>query len=93
MVALPPVDLVVSGQVKAQDIPPTNEKVDIWALGVTLYELVTGKEAASLAKSLARSLAKSQSKGLAALCVQLLQPGEREAPTHLDLNARSWPNP
>ena len=89
MVALPPVDLVVSGQVKAQDIPPTNEKVDIWALGVTLYELVTGKEAASLAKS----MAKSHSKGLAALCVQLLQPGEREAPTHLDLNARSWPNP
>lgn len=42
VVALPPVDLVISGQIKASDIPPTNEKVDIWALGVTLYELVTG---------------------------------------------------
>ena len=42
MVALPPVDLVISGQIKATDIPPTNEKVDIWALGVTIYELVTG---------------------------------------------------
>jgi hypothetical protein len=42
VVALPPVDLVISGQIKAQDIPPTSEKVDIWALGVTLYELVTG---------------------------------------------------
>lgn len=42
MVALPPVDLVISGQIKATEIPPTNEKVDIWALGVTIYELVTG---------------------------------------------------
>lgn len=42
VVALPPVDLVISGQIKATDIPPTNEKVDIWALGVTIYELVTG---------------------------------------------------
>lgn len=45
MVALPPVDLVVSGQVKATDIPPTNEKVDVWALGVTIFELVTGGSA------------------------------------------------
>ncbi|PSC75138.1 exostosin-like glycosyltransferase [Micractinium conductrix] len=43
VVALPPVDLVISGQIKATDIPPTNEKVDIWALGVTIYELVTGR--------------------------------------------------
>ena len=42
MVALPPVDLVISGQIKATDIPPTNEKVDVWALGVTIFELVTG---------------------------------------------------
>lgn len=45
VVALPPVDLVVSGQVKATDIPPTNEKVDVWALGVTIFELVTGGSA------------------------------------------------
>eukprot|EP00887_Chlorella_sp_A99_P003163 scaffold9.g3163.t1 len=43
VVALPPVDLVISGKIKASDIPPTNEKVDIWALGVTIYELVTGR--------------------------------------------------
>ena len=42
VVALPPVDLVISGKIKAADIPPTNEKVDIWAMGVTIYELVTG---------------------------------------------------
>lgn len=42
VVALPPVDKVISGEIKATDIPPTNEKVDIWALGVTIYELVTG---------------------------------------------------
>lgn len=43
VVALPAVDLVTSGQIRASTIPPTNEKVDIWALGVTLYELVTGR--------------------------------------------------
>lgn len=42
VVALPAVDLVISGQIKATDIAPTNEKVDIWALGVTVFELVTG---------------------------------------------------
>lgn len=42
VVALPPVDLVINGTIKATDIPPTNEKVDIWALGVTIFELVTG---------------------------------------------------
>jgi serine/threonine protein kinase len=43
VVALPPVEAVTSGRVRACTIPPTNEKVDIWALGVTLYELVTGR--------------------------------------------------
>ena len=42
VVALPPVEQVISGQVRAADIPPNSDKVDIWALGVTLYELVTG---------------------------------------------------
>ncbi|KAI3429522.1 hypothetical protein D9Q98_005611 [Chlorella vulgaris] len=43
VVALPSVDLVASGQILPGNIPPTNEKVDIWALGVTIYELVTGQ--------------------------------------------------
>ncbi|KAG7666755.1 hypothetical protein Ndes2437B_g08469 [Nannochloris sp. 'desiccata'] len=43
VVALPSVDMVTSGRVRASTIPPTSEKVDIWALGVTLYELVTGR--------------------------------------------------
>ncbi|RMZ52998.1 hypothetical protein APUTEX25_001117, partial [Auxenochlorella protothecoides] len=43
VIALPPVDAVVSGQVRASEIPPNTEKVDIWALGVTFFELVTGR--------------------------------------------------
>lgn len=38
-------DMVVSGQGRDTEIPPTNEKVDIWALGVTIFELVTGMQA------------------------------------------------
>ena len=43
VVALPSVEMVTSGRIRASTIAPTDEKVDIWALGVTIYELVTGR--------------------------------------------------
>ena len=43
VVCLPSVELILSGKINARDISPTTDKVDIWALGVTLFELVSGK--------------------------------------------------
>lgn len=42
MIALPPVQAVTSGAVLASEVAACDEKVDIWALGVTIYELLTG---------------------------------------------------
>lgn len=42
VVELPPVEMVSNGSIAAQDIKACDEKVDIWALGVTLFELLTG---------------------------------------------------
>ncbi|KAK9842596.1 hypothetical protein WJX81_008119 [Elliptochloris bilobata] len=42
VVALPPVEAVTSGAVLASEVAACDEKVDIWALGVTIYELLTG---------------------------------------------------
>lgn len=43
VLALPPVDMILSKAVDPRSIRANDEKVDIWALGVTLFELVTGK--------------------------------------------------
>ncbi len=48
VVELPPVELVSNGTIAAQDIKACDEKVDIWALGVTLFELLTGRLASFL---------------------------------------------
>lgn len=37
-----------NGTIAAQDIKACDEKVDIWALGVTLFELLTGTLASVL---------------------------------------------
>ena len=42
VVALPPVDAVAKGLVRMRDVTPCSNKVDIWALGVTFYELLAG---------------------------------------------------
>ena len=42
VIALPPVEAVMSGAVLASEVAACDEKVDIWALGVTIYELLTG---------------------------------------------------
>ena len=43
ILALPPVDMVLRKTVDPKTIEPNDSGVDIWALGVTLFELVTGK--------------------------------------------------
>jgi serine/threonine protein kinase len=43
VISLPSVDMIVNKKVDPKTIQSTDEKVDVWAMGVTLYELVTGK--------------------------------------------------
>ncbi|GBF89005.1 aurora like kinase [Raphidocelis subcapitata] len=40
---LPTTDLLTNGTVRAEDVVPVDEKVDSWSLGVTVFELVTGR--------------------------------------------------
>lgn len=43
VISLPSVEMIVNKKVDPKTIQSTDEKVDVWAMGVTLYELVTGK--------------------------------------------------
>lgn len=40
---LPSADLIISGKVRPDDVEAVDEKVDIWAMGVVIYELLTGR--------------------------------------------------
>ena len=42
LVKLPAAELIINGTIKADDIESVDFKVDIWALGVTIFELTTG---------------------------------------------------
>lgn len=43
LVKLPSADRIISGEIHPDDVDAVDEKVDIWAMGVVIYELLTGR--------------------------------------------------